>query len=284
MNPDSNERRTSLISAGSAVIFLGVFLWLGFGFFLSVGSALLGAGAAYLVFRPAFSRIGSRTRESFKGGPFAGNRVYDPKAPDISRTVSEVCPRPTGFWSALYFIYSYALPPYQRVASLLFLLQSAGSLAAIFVFCVVQSAGVDIHLFQMPSVARLFEDVYRIDPGNTFAKARFDNLFLPLVLVYVVSLPCLAASIIRNLPSILKDMRWSWRLLVPMAFFLFCLWLELFVRVPTRHKDLQQTIINGGFIGYVVLFVIIPMALAIIAAGLPLPRRQSQNIQGSHTR
>jgi len=79
----------------------------------------------------------------------------------------------------LYFIYRYALPPYQRVASLLFLLQSAGSLAAIFVFCVVQSAGIDIHLVQMPSVAGVFADVYRIDSANTFAKTRFDNLFLP---------------------------------------------------------------------------------------------------------
>jgi hypothetical protein len=186
--------------------------------------------------------------------------------------------RPTGFWSALYFIYRYALPPYQRVASLLFLIQSAGSLAAIFVFCVVQSAGVEIHLFQMPSVARVFADVYRIDPGNTYAKTRFDNLFLPLVLFFVVSLPCLAASIIRNLPSILKDIRRSWRLLVPMAFFLFGLWLELFVRVPTRHKDLQLTIIDGGVTGYVILFVILPMAFAIIAAGLPLPRRRDESI------
>jgi hypothetical protein len=123
----------------------------------------------------------------------------------------------------------------------------------------------------------VFADVYRIDSSDTFAKARFDNLFLPLVIAYAVSLPCFAASIIRNLLSILKDVRQNLPLLVSMAFFLFGLRLELFVRVPTiGHRDLQQTIINGGITGYVVLFVILPMALAIIAAGLPWPKRRTQ--------
>jgi hypothetical protein len=177
----------------------------------------------------------------------------------------------------LHLIFT-GLPPYQRVACLVLLLQSAGSLAIISIFCVVQSAGVNIHLFEVPSVGRLFADVYRIDPSATFAKARFDNLFLPLVLFFAVSLPCFGASIIRNLPAILKDFRRNWRLLGAMAFFLFCLWLELFVRVQTHHKDLQQTIIDGSEIGYIILFVILPMAFAICAAGLPPPKRRSKTV------
>jgi hypothetical protein len=118
----------------------------------------------------------------------------------------------------MYLIFS-GLPPYQRVASLVLLLQSAVSLSAIFVFCVIQSAGIDVHLFQLQSIAHVFADVYRIDPSDTFAKTRFDNLFLPLVLIYAASLPCLAVSIIRNLPSILGDLRRNWRFLVPLAFF-----------------------------------------------------------------
>ena len=188
-------------------------------------------------------------------------------------------PRPTGFRSTLCFVYRHGLPPNQRVASLLFLIQSAVSLTAIGVFCFVQSAGVAIHVFQMPLVAHVFDDVYRIDPSNTLAKARFENLFLPLVLIYAISLPGFAASIIRDLPLILRDLRSHLRLLVPLIFFLFCLWLELFVRVPTRHKDLQQTIIDGGATGYVILFVVLPMAFGIIAAGLPLPRGRSQNLK-----
>jgi hypothetical protein len=193
---------------------------------------------------------------------------------------SATLPRPTGFWSALYLIYRYALPPYQRVASLLFLLQSAGSLAAIFVFSVVQSAGVDIHLLEMPSIASAFVEVYRINPSDTFAKARFDNLFLPLVIIYAVSLPCFAASIVRNLLSILKNLRQNLLFLLSTTFFLFGLWLELFVRVPTTgHRDLQQSIINGGVAGYVVLFVILPMAFAIFAAGMPWPTRRNDKIR-----
>jgi hypothetical protein len=96
-------------------------------------------------------------------------------------------------------------------------------------------------------------------------------------MLYAVTLACFAASILRNLPSILGDIRRNLRLLVPMGFFLFGLWLELFVRVPTTgHRDLQKSIINGGVAGYVVLFVILPMAFAIIAARLPLPRRQNR--------
>jgi len=217
---------------------------MGFGVFASVGSAFLGAGAAYLVFRPAFSKIGPGTRDTLRED-------------EQSRGIR------------------YAFSPYQRVASVVFALQSAGSLVIILVFCLVQSAGVDIDLFHMPSVASLFADVYRIDPSATFAKTRFDNLFLPLVLFYVISLPCLAAAFIYSLPSILIDVPGNWRVLLPMAFFLFGLWLELFVPGRTMHKDLQQTIIDGHVTGYIVLFVIIPLAFGIIAAGLPGPRGRS---------
>lgn len=163
------------------------------------------------------------------------------------------------------------------LACLALLLQSAGSLAFILAFCVIQSAGVDIHPLNIPWVEHVFTDVYRIDPSSIFAKTRFDGLFVPLVVFYVFSLPCLAASIFLNLRVILKDIRQNWRLLGGMAFFLFGLWLELFIRVPTSHRDLQQTIIDGGVAGYVILFVIIPMALAISAAELLLPKHRSHS-------
>jgi hypothetical protein len=57
------------------------------------------------------------------------------------------------------------------------------------------------------------------------------------------------------------------------AIFLFGVWLELFVRIPSSHRDLQQNIIDGGVVGYIVLFVICPLALAISAAGLPFPKK-----------
>jgi hypothetical protein len=166
------------------------------------------------------------------------------------------------------------LPPFQRLACLALLLQSTGSLIIIVIFSVVQSAGVDIHPFEMGSVASLFDDVYRINPSATFAKTRFDGLFLPLAIIYGVSLPCLLVSIVRNLPAVLKDLRRNARILGATAFWLLGLWLELFVRVPSSHKDLQQNIIDGGVIGYIILFVTIPIALAISAAGLPFPKNR----------
>ncbi|WP_157817260.1 hypothetical protein [Bradyrhizobium sp. SK17] len=175
----------------------------------------------------------------------------------------------------MYYVYFHrrGLPLFQRVASLMFLLQCAVSLIAIVVFCIAQSAGGDVRLFQLSSIAQAFADVYPIDPNDAFAKTRFDNLFLPLVLIYAASLPCLGVSILRNLPSILGDLRRNWQVLAPLAFFLFGLWLELFVPGHTVHKDLQQTILDGRVVGYVVLFVILPLAFAICAAALPLPRR-----------
>lgn len=180
----------------------------------------------------------------------------------------------------LVYIVLSRLPPFQRAACFTLLLQSAGSLLVIFVFCTVQAAGVDIHFFEMPWVAHFFTDVYQIDPRATFAKTRFDDLFIPLVIFYGITLPSLLASIVRNLPAILKDFRRNIRILRGAAFFLFCLWLELFIRGPTIHKDLQQNVIDGGVIGYIILFVIIPLALAIVAAGLPLPKKRD----GSHDR
>jgi hypothetical protein len=165
------------------------------------------------------------------------------------------------------------LPPFQRAACLALLLQCTGSLVLIFIFSVIQSAGVGIHLIRIPSVAHFFGDVYRIDPGATFATTRFDGLFVPLVVIYGVSLPCLLASIVRNLPTILKDLRPNGPMLAGAAIFLFGVWLELFVRIPSSHRDLQQNIIDGGVVGYIVLFVICPLALAISAAGLPFPKK-----------
>lgn len=247
----NSARLRSSIFGGSAIVALSAFVWFRFGLFLvSLCLALFGAAAIYLAFRSR-SAVGI----SEKCGSSA----------DYCRTQ----PRSGGVWLAIYSYYGHGLPSYQRVASLLLLLQSVVSSIAIIVFCVVQSAGVDIDLFQMPAVSRLFADVYRIGAADTFAKARFDNLFVPLVLVYAASLPCLAVSIIRNLAPILSDLRRNFRLLLALVFFLGCLWLELFVRVQTRHKDLQQTIIDGGAVGYVILFVVLPMAFAIIAAGLP---------------
>jgi hypothetical protein len=108
----------------------------------------------------------------------------------------------------------------------------------------IQSAGIDVHLFQLQSIAHVFADVYRIDPSDTFAKTRFDNLFLPLVLIFAASLPCLAVSIIRNLPSILGDLLRNW--VSGAAGFLFGLWLELFVRGKPGTKICSKRLSMEG--------------------------------------
>jgi hypothetical protein len=160
------------------------------------------------------------------------------------------------------------LPPYQRFASLVFLLQSVVSRVLILGFCVGQAAGLDLHLLNAPSFAALFADAYPIAAG-TFARTRFDNLFLALVSLYLISLSSFAVALIHSLGPLLREVRRYAKLWAAITFCSVCLWVLLFVGSSTGATGLQKSIIDGDALGYIVLFVFLPMILMFIASELP---------------
>jgi len=265
MNPASITKLTILASVGCAFVFLFVFFAIGFGW---LGAALIGAAAGHSITQ----RAATQTRSDFHDNFCAGQSVDPAEIRRTSFPTLVMPPRSAGSWAQISFIFDrvfLSLPRYQRLASLVFLLQAAVSLVTILVFCIVQTAGFDIRTMEMPSFAALFANAYPIGPDDAFAKTRFDNLFLPLVSMYVVSLSCLAAAVARSLRTLLTDVRKHWRLLVSIVFFPFGLWLILFVREQTARTDLQLLIIHGSAYGYVLLFVLMPILFAFLAAGLP---------------
>jgi hypothetical protein len=160
-----------------------------------------------------------------------------------------------------------SLPPYQRIASLAFLLQSALSLVLISGFCFAQVAGLDVHVLDAPSFAALFAEAYPIDVGATFARTRFDKLFLALVALYIISLVSFAVALTHSLGPLFKGFKQHVRLLATIAVLLIGLWLLLFV--GGSAGSLQRSIIHGDAFGYIVLFVFLPMIWVFVASELP---------------
>jgi hypothetical protein len=148
-------------------------------------------------------------------------------------------------------------------------LQSVASLVLILGFCVAQAAGLDVHLLNAPSFAAWFADAYPIDAGATFARTRFDNLFLALVSLYLISLCSFAVALFHSLGPLLRGVGQYAKLWAGLPFLSVCLWLLLFVGTPTGGTSLQKHIIDGDALGYVVSFVFLPMIWVFIAAELP---------------
>jgi hypothetical protein len=272
VTPVSMSKSIISITIGCATIFLVAFLTLGFGWLASAGAAVVGAASSYSVFCRAFKRRGPADQ----GNTSPAAARFDHTASRGSLAVTHLAPpRSAGFFARLLFVFDNTLRPlprYQRLASVVFLLQSAVSLAAIFVFCAVQASGFDARFLQLPSFAAQFSSAYPIDPGATFAKTRFDNLFVPLVLLYVISLSCFAVALIHSLVPLLRDF-WKYaRLLGTMVFFLIALWLLLFVGGPVGGRSPQRFITDGDALGYLVLFVFFPMLWAFLVTGLPAER------------
>jgi len=165
----SISRLSVLTAACCAVALVCASLLSGFGWVASIGSAFIGAASGYSIVRPAFA----------KGGP-AWRAISN--ATSLARDQAE---RPGSRAYHVFIGPFLSLPPYQRFASLVFLLQSVASFVLILGFCVAQAAGLDVHLINAPSFAAWFADAYPIDAGATFARTRFDNLFLALVSLYL---------------------------------------------------------------------------------------------------
>jgi hypothetical protein len=257
----SISRLTVLTAAGCAVAFSCASLSIGFGWVASIGSALIGAASGYSIIHRAFA----------KGGPasLAAERIRSRERwlPAYAQPFEAAR---SGSRAFHVFIGPFlSLPPYQRFASTVFLLQSVVSLVLISGFCVAQLAGFNVRVLNAPSFAALFADAYPIDAGDTLARTRFDNLFLPLVSLYLISLSSLAVALFHSLGPLLRGIRQHAKLLATIVFFLVALWLLLFVGGSTGGRSLQKHIIDGDAFGYIGLFVFLPMIWVFIASGLP---------------
>jgi hypothetical protein len=239
---------------------------------LSVASAFIGAASGYSFGR----RFGNNMNSVLHALPPTVSRPgrWPGRARSNIDPFSTSAP-PVGRGNRAFSVFIepfLSLRPYQRVASLTLLAQFAIGVAAIFVFCVSQAAGLDMRFLHDPSLARLFAEAYPIDESAAFAKTRFDNLFLPLASLYVISLATFAVAVLRSFGPILREIRKYARLALGIAILLGGLWLEFFVRISSGNGSLQRYVIEGNAWGYVVLFVLFPMVSIFLAASLPEDR------------
>ena len=272
MSSTSISRLTVLTAAGCAVAFSCVSLSIGFGWVASIGSALVGAASGYSIIHRAFAKGGPASRAisnttSREGDQADRIRSQKKWLPAYAQPFESEQPRSRAF---RVFIGPFlSLPLYQRFASLVFLLQSVVSLLLVSGFCIAQAAGLNVDVLHAPSLTKLFADAYPIDADATLARMRFDNLFVALAPLYLISLGSFAVALFHSLGPLLRRVRQYARLLVMIAFLLIGLWLLLFVGGPTGGSSLQKLIIDGDAFGYVVLFVFLPLIWVFVASELP---------------
>jgi hypothetical protein len=138
-----------------------------------------------------------------------------PATTDIWLLQSGAPPDQRGTAGKLLYVLASVLPaeaPY-RAASVAFLAQAAIGGLAIFLFWITQAAGVDVRFVDLDWLRSLFADVFPIQTEATIARARFDNLFLPLVSLYAISLLLFVVAFLRALGPILGNMKEHWRFL-----------------------------------------------------------------------
>jgi hypothetical protein len=117
-----------------------------------------------------------------------------------------------------------------------------------------------------PALVQTFAKNFPIE-GGSVAKVRFDNLFVPLALIYAFSLPMLVGALLSNLGVEPRDKKyWSALILVP----IFVLAPALMVFDKSQFAQTWQAhVVAGDAWGYVVWFIIFPVALLGLTAALP---------------
>jgi hypothetical protein len=250
-----------------AAIFSFVSFLMDFGWGAVLASALVGAASGYSISRGFIGARAATSGSNQQVDRLGSKRVL------LSAYNSPI--RSGGSGNRRFFVLLgpfFDLPLYQRLASLAFLLQSAVSLLAIVVFCAAEMAGLDVRFLHAPSLARLFADAFPMAKGAAIAKIRFDNLFLPLVSLYVISLASFAAALLHSLGPILRDIGKQKRLVVANLFFLLGLWLLFFTGGSAGTRSVQKCVIEGSAWGYIVLFVFCPIVGMFLASELPNDR------------
>jgi protein-S-isoprenylcysteine O-methyltransferase Ste14 len=100
------------------------------------------------------------------------------------------------------------------------------------------------------------------------AKARYDSVFVPLSMIYGVSLPVLAAAFLNSLGAAFQNIRKHWPAMIVVPIFILAPVLMIF---DESHMALrwQAQIATGDAWPYVIIFVLFPFCLLAITASLP---------------
>jgi hypothetical protein len=258
-----------LTSLSFGAMFGIVSLAIGFGVMGSIASALVGAASGLAFFRRSFGENDSSSRALLKDAFRAGVR-RTPATTDIWLLQSGAPPDQRGAAGKLLYVLGSILPsevPY-RAASVAFLAQAAIGGLAILLFWIAQAAGVDVRLVDLDWLRSLFAGVFPIQEEAAIARARFDNLFLPLVSLYAISFLLFVVAFLRALGPILGNMKAHWKFLWGVPLLTLGLWLLLFYRGSSPHS-LQKLVIEGYAWGYFGFFVIFPIFFFMLSASLP---------------
>jgi hypothetical protein len=265
----TTPRAIVLTSLVFAAIFALVSLALGFGAVLSVASALVGAVFGQVFIGRASRQIDPPSRavleEVFRIGLPRGTQPTG-----IGMSSSDGRQNSGNALSALSRVL-FAGAAYQRIASRAFFTQTVIGVFAIFLFWIAQASGLDLQLLDNPSLVGLFANTFPIDKGATVAKARFDNLFVPLVTLYVISLSVFVVAFLHSLGPIVRNMREHGIFLVGIPLFVSALLGILFYAGSSRN-GLQKLIVGGHLWGYFAVFVIYPLFLMVLSVSLPNDR------------
>jgi hypothetical protein len=154
-----------------------------------------------------------------------------------------------------------------------FLAQAAASALIILVFWLAYvGAGIDVRFLSEPSLGALFGAAFPIDNSAHLAKAWFDSVFVPLTLLYAMSLSVFAVALISSVGALVRQASKQTLLMAGIVLFLLGLFLIFFVGGSPGSRSLQKYIIEGNAWGYVVLFVFLPIFGVFLAAELPNER------------
>jgi hypothetical protein len=256
-----------LLSMAFAAIFGLAFYVVGFGFFLSIVSAALGFRSAWS-FLSRSGEGGDTASQMLLENILRGERIPSGSRFDFSSSTSESTPFGT-FLSGLKKILIRG-PVLQQAASRILIMQLAIGAVTIPLFWLIQKIGFQVNLFNNPSLVRLFAENINFD-GSSVAKARFENLFVPLMLIYVLSLPVLASAFLCSLGATVLNLRKHWPVLVGVPLFIIAPVMLLFQESFVAHN--WQRLIGAGEVwGYLLMFVMFPLCLLFLTASLPNQR------------
>jgi hypothetical protein len=271
----SDLRVTALTASGGAIALAVMSAVLGYGWPATAVSTLIGIGAGYWASRRMLVRERLPANASLSDlSRWHGKRRSDPRGATRGILASRKL-RP-GALESESSAYAFpidpfrSLPKYQRWAAATFLLQAAVGVVAIAAFWIAQSAGLDVQIPHASSIDGFFPGAFPINANGAVSRARFDNLFVPLSCIYLLSLTVFAAAIAHSLGSLLREFRKHTLILLGTAFFFVFLTSFFFQSVDYFGVgSLKRHIIDGHLWGYFVFFCIIPFLGIFLAAELP---------------
>lgn len=241
-------------------------LLLGFGWVLSIASALVGAVSGWGYWARSKSQAELASSRFLNGAPKG----------DLASRLQLRAPHRDELDKRASLLASYAAivirgSLYQRAASRVLIAQAAIGAVSIVLFCLAQASGLNIDLLRAPSLVRLLGTNFPMDGSSTIASIRFENLFVPLVLIYGASLTILVVAFLASLRAALGNIGKNWRALVAVPAFVLAPIIMVFHESPVQ-RSWQKLIIAGDVRGYLAFFVLLPLCMVFLAASLPYDR------------